>query len=98
MELGLIKCRLTYVKPSYMPPMGNHLKIVNLIVGAIPPDKTREQVAKEVGISRGHLQRIIASRQAPSIEIALKLSTVLKTPIDELFQLQKGAKRKWRKK
>ena len=98
MELGLTKCRLTYLKHSYMTPMGNYLKILNLIVGAIPPDKTREQVAKEVGISRGHLQRIIAGRQAPSIEIALKLSTVLKTPIDELFQLHEGAKRKWRKR
>ena len=60
----------------------------NLIAAAIPQGMTREQVAREVGISRVHLQRIMAGSQLPSVEVALKISVVLQKPVDELFQLE----------
>ncbi len=54
---------------------------------SIPRGKSRDQIAREVGISRVHLQRIIAGQQTPSVEIALKLSAVLGLPVETLFQL-----------
>lgn len=65
--------------------MGNMVR--NRIAESIPRGKTRAQLAQEVGISRVHLQRIIAGRQLPSIEIALKISAVLQKPVESLFQL-----------
>jgi len=59
----------------------------NRIAESIPRGKTRAQLAQEMGISRVHLQRIIAGRQLPSIEIALKISVVLQKPVGSLFQL-----------
>ncbi|MCH6554368.1 MAG: helix-turn-helix transcriptional regulator, partial [Acidobacteria bacterium] len=50
--------------------------VQNRIADSIPGGKSRTQLAQEVGISRVHLQRIIAGRQLPSIEIALKISVV----------------------
>ena len=65
--------------------MGNIVR--NRIAESIPGGKSRAQLAQEVGISRVHLQRIIAGRQQPSIEIALKISVVLQKPVGSLFQL-----------
>lgn len=65
--------------------MGNMIR--NRIAESIPRGKSRAQLAQEVGISRVHLQRIIAGRQLPSIEIALKISAVLQKPVESLFQL-----------
>ncbi len=62
----------------------------NRIAESIPEGKSRAQLAQEVGISRVHLQRIIAGRQLPSIEIALKVSAVLQKPVESLFQLNPG--------
>lgn len=59
----------------------------NFVAGAIPTNKTRDQIAREVGISRMHLQRIIAGRQRPSVEIALRIAAVLQKPVESLFQL-----------
>lgn len=70
----------------------------NWIVKMIPSGKTRDQIAREASISRSHLQRIIAGQRIPSVEIALRLSAILKTPVDELFHLHEGAKRTGSKK
>lgn len=59
----------------------------NIISKAIPAGTTRAQVAREAGISRVHLQRIMAGKQQPTIAIALRLSTTLQTRIDLLFFL-----------
>lgn len=59
----------------------------NFVAAAIPSHKTRKHIAREIGISRVHLQRIIAGKQLPSIKIALKISTVLQKPVESLFQL-----------
>ena len=59
----------------------------NSISKAIPTGTTRAQVAREAGISRVHLQRIMAGKQQPTIAIALRLSAILKTRIDLLFYL-----------
>lgn len=64
------------------------MRVRNFIASVIPPDKTREQIARAVGISRVHLQWIIAGTQIPSIEIALRLSHVLEKPVEALFRLE----------
>lgn len=64
--------------------------IRNSVEAAIPAEKTRRQVAGEVGISYVYLEKIIAGDSVPSIEIALKLSEVLKKPLDVLFERVPG--------
>ncbi len=65
----------------------------NTISKAIPAGKTRAQVAREAGISRVHLQRIMAGKQQPTIAIALRLSATLQTQIDLLFYLDEEGMR-----
>ncbi len=64
----------------------------NSISKAIPAGKTRAQVAQEAGISRVHLQRIIAGKKQPNIAIALRLAATLQTRIDLLFYLDDECK------
>ncbi len=61
--------------------------VYNSISKAIPAGTTRARVAQVAGISRVHLQRIIAGKQQPTIAIALRLSAILQTRIDLLFYL-----------
>ena len=61
--------------------------VKNSISKAIPPGRTREEIAKAVGISRVHFQRIIGGKQMPTIEIVLRISAVLQKPVDQLFYL-----------
>ncbi len=61
--------------------------VCNSISKAIPAGTTRAQVAREAGISRVHLQRIMAGKQQPTIAIALRLSATLQTRTDLLFYL-----------
>ena len=65
----------------------------NTISKAIPAGTTRAQVAREAGISRVYLQRIIAGKQQPNIEIALRLAATLQTRIDLLFYLDEEGMR-----
>ncbi|MCZ6491813.1 MAG: helix-turn-helix transcriptional regulator [Acidobacteria bacterium] len=65
----------------------------NSISKAIPAGTTRAQVAREAGISRVHLQRIMAGKQQPNIAIALRLSATLQTRIDLLFYLDEDGMR-----
>ena len=65
----------------------------NSISKAIPAGTTRAQVAREAGISRVHLQRIMAGKQQPNITVALRLSATLQTRIDLLFYLDEEGMR-----
>ena len=46
---------------------------------------TQEELAKKINISRQAITLIENNKTIPSIEIALKLSKVLKEPIEHLF-------------
>ncbi len=65
----------------------------NTISKAIPAGTTRAQVAREAGISRVYLQRIIAGKQLPNIAVALRLAATLQTRIDLLFYLDDECQR-----
>lgn len=52
---------------------------------------TFKESAARIGISRQALDKFIRGEQKPTIEVALKLSMLLDTPVEQLFQLGKGA-------
>ena len=62
----------------------NQLKVARVING----DLTQQQLADQVGCSRQTIHSIEKSKFAPSIELALKISRVLKTPVEQIFSLQ----------
>ncbi|HXH75621.1 MAG TPA: helix-turn-helix transcriptional regulator [Bacteriovoracaceae bacterium] len=53
-------------------------------------DISQQQLAEMVGCSRQTIISIESGCKNPSVEIALKLSLALKTPVDELFALEEG--------
>ena len=50
---------------------------------------TQEELAKKINISRQMIGLIENNKTIPSVEIALKLSKVLKEPIENLFEVLK---------
>jgi putative transcriptional regulator len=58
---------------------------VKLVTGRKKLDLTQDEVARRVGISRAYLANIEAGKHTPSLEVAAKLSAVLKMSIDDLF-------------
>ena len=62
----------------------------NTINEAIPEDKTRGQIAREIGISRTYLQNLIAGNSVPLVELALRIARVLNKPVEELYELLDG--------
>lgn len=53
-------------------------------------DLSQQQLAEMVGCSRQTIISIESGRKNPSVEIALKLSLALNTPVNELFFLEEG--------
>jgi len=53
-------------------------------------DLSQQQLAEMVGCSRQTIISIESGRKNPSVEIALKLSLALTTPVNELFALEEG--------
>ncbi len=64
--------------------------IKNKIAEAIPATKTRKELARAIGITREHFQGLIAGRQAPSVEIALRIAKELGKTVEDLFQFVDG--------
>lgn len=64
--------------------VGNNLKLARVKNG----DLTQDQLASLVGCSRQTINSIEKRKFKPSIELVLKLSEVLETPVDELFFLE----------
>lgn len=52
---------------------GMEKKNHHLITFLGQPDKTQALVAKEVGISRGHMSDIVKGRRGPSLDVALRI-------------------------
>lgn len=53
-------------------------------------DISQQQLAVMVGCSRQTIISIESGCKNPSVEIALKISYALKTPMDEIFALEDG--------
>jgi putative transcriptional regulator len=53
-------------------------------------DISQQQLADMVGCSRQTIISIESGCKNPSVEIALKISHALKTPMDEIFALEEG--------
>ncbi len=53
-------------------------------------DISQQQLAEMVGCSRQTIISIESGCKNPSVEIALKISHALKTPMDEIFALEEG--------
>ena len=51
---------------------------------------SQQQLAVMVGCSRQTIISIESGCKNPSVEIALKISYALKTPMDEIFALEEG--------
>lgn len=50
---------------------------------------TQQELAEKVGVSRQTINSIEAGRYVPSTVLALKISAVFKTTVNEIFQLEK---------
>lgn len=46
---------------------------------------TQEQLAEKVGVRRETIMRLEAEKYNPSLKLAVDISRVLETPIEELF-------------
>ncbi len=53
-------------------------------------DLSQQQLAELVGCSRQTIISIETGSKNPSVELALKLSHALNTPMDEIFALEEG--------
>jgi putative transcriptional regulator len=53
-------------------------------------DISQQQLANMVGCSRQTIISIESGCKNPSVEIALKISHALKTPLDQIFSLEDG--------
>ncbi len=53
-------------------------------------DLSQQQLAEMVGCSRQTIISIESGKINPSVEIALKLSHALNTPVDRIFSLAEG--------
>ena len=62
----------------------NKLKLARVASG----DLTQEELAAKVKCSRQTIHSIEAGKFVPSVELALKLSRALETPLQEIFTLE----------
>lgn len=53
-------------------------------------DLSQQQLAEMVGCSRQTIIAIESGKINPSVEIALKLSHALNSPVDQIFSLEEG--------
>ncbi|MDY4822385.1 MAG: helix-turn-helix transcriptional regulator [Candidatus Onthovivens sp.] len=61
--------------------MGKKLKIARILA-----DKTQNQLADEIGVSRDYISALETGRKDnPSLEVMKKLSKALNVPVMELF-------------
>jgi putative transcriptional regulator len=58
-------------------------------------DISQQQLAEMVGCSRQTINSIESGCKNPSVEIALKISIALNTPVNELFALEEGKEKEF---
>lgn len=59
--------------------------ICNLKKYRILKDLTQEELAVLVGVRRETIMRLEAAKYNPSLQLAIKISRAVETPIEELF-------------
>jgi putative transcriptional regulator len=69
--------------------LSNNLKSLRQMNG----DLSQQQLAELVGCSRQTIISIETGCKNPSVELALKLSHALNTPMDEIFALEEGSEK-----
>lgn len=62
--------------------MKNKIKILRKELGL-----RQEDVANQVGVTRQTIIAIENDKYSPTLELAMKLSRLLKTPVEEIFHL-----------
>ena len=63
--------------------MKNNVKVQRAI-----NDLTQEQLALKIGVSRQTINAIEKGKYVPSTVLALKISSVFKQPVEEVFNLE----------
>jgi len=66
--------------------LNNNLKVLRQRHG----DISQQHLAEMIGCSRQTIISIESGCKNPSVELALKLSEALNTPVDEIFALEEG--------
>ena len=51
---------------------------------------TQQDLAEKIGVSRQTINSIETERYVPSTVLALKISYIFKTSVNEIFKLEKG--------
>lgn len=59
--------------------------VCNLKKYRLLKDLTQEQLAEKVGVRRETIMRLEAGKYNPSLKLAIDISRVAETPIEELF-------------
>ena len=59
--------------------------ICNLKKYRLLKELTQEQLAEKVGVRRESIMRLEAGKYNPSLKLAIDISRVVETPIEELF-------------
>lgn len=59
--------------------------VCNLKKYRLLKDLTQEQLAEKVGVRRETIMRLEAGKYNPSLKLAIDISRVMETPIEELF-------------
>lgn len=59
--------------------------VCNLKKYRLLKDLTQEQLADKVGVRRETIMRLEAGKYNPSLKLAIDISRVVETPIEELF-------------
>ena len=59
--------------------------VCNLKKYRLLKDLTQEQLAEKVGVRRETIMRLEAGKYNPSLKLAIDISRVVDTPIEELF-------------
>ncbi len=60
--------------------VGNNISLILSKAG-----KTQETLAREAGLSRPHLTRIINQKHSPTLSLAFRIAAALKTPFEQVF-------------
>jgi putative transcriptional regulator len=64
--------------------MKNHVRRYRFEVG----DITQQELADKVGVTRQTILSIEKGKFKPSVELALRLARVLRTSVEQLFELE----------
>ena len=67
-----------------MTKLKNRMKVERVANG----DLTQQELAKRAGCSRQTIHSIETSKFVPSVQLALRIATVLGVKVEDLFQLQ----------